>query len=224
MQRQLTIPIIIVVALIALIGSLIDQSGNTRATSGASPTTSSLQENPHAFVTGSSVNQRQGPSTTYAIIGSLAEDTRVEVLSQNGQWTQVRSRLGDGWMASRFLSTERSAERGAPEGEIRASAVRVVDGDTIEYGVLSIRLTGFDTPETYYADCAVENARGDAATARLQQLILGAGTVQLFLREERDRYGRSLGSLLVDSRNVGDILISEGLARRYGGRRRSGWC
>lgn len=223
-QRQLTIPIVVVVALFALIGSLTNQGGNTSVSSGTNPTTANMPREAHAFVTGSSVNQRQGPSTSYDVIGSLREGTRVEVLSQTGQWTQVRSRLGDGWMASQFLSSRRPAVEAAPEGTIRASAIRVVDGDTIEYGGLSIRLTGFDTPETYYADCAAEKARGDAATARLRQLIRGATTLQLFLRDERDRYGRGLGSLLVDSQNVGDVLISEGLARRYSGGRRQGWC
>ena len=91
-------------------------------------------------------------------------------------------------------------------------------------GGLSIRLVGFGTPETFYADCANEKARGDAATARLRQLISAAGTLQLFIQDERDRYGRGLGSLLVDGQDVGDVLISEGLARRYSGGRRRGWC
>lgn len=129
-------------------------------------------------------------------------------------------------MASRFLSSQRHAPVAevAPRGSIRPSAVRVIDGDTIEYGGLSIRLVGFDTPETYYAKCAAEKARGDAATMRLGQLIRNAGSLQLFLRDERDRYGRGLGSILVDGLNVGDVLISEGLARRYNGGQRRGWC
>lgn len=129
-------------------------------------------------------------------------------------------------MASRYLSSQRPspASKAASKGSIRASAVRVVDGDTIEFGGQSIRLLGFDTPETYYADCPAEKARGDAATARLRQLIRGAGSLQLFLRNERDRYGRGLGRLLVDGHDVGEVLISEGLARRYNGGQRGGWC
>ena len=129
-------------------------------------------------------------------------------------------------MASRFLSSQRpvTAPEIATQGTIRASAVHVIDGDTIEYVGLSIRLVGFDTPETFNADCTDEKARGDAATARLRQLIRAAGTLQLFIQDERDRYGRGLGSLLVDGQDVSDVLISEGLARRYRGGRRRGWC
>lgn len=225
-ERQLVFPPLFVVGVVALIGSLSAPNENSPASRRTNPTTVHVPKASYVFVTGSRVNQRRGPSTSHAVIGSLVDGTRVEVLSRNGQWTQVRSNLGDGWMASRFLSSQRPAPAPeiAPQGSIRASAVRVIDGDTIEYGGLSIRLLGFDTPETYYADCADEKARGDAATARLRHLIRGAGTLKLSLRDERDRYGRGLGSLLVDGRDVGDVLISEGLARRYSGGHRRGWC
>lgn len=222
-ERQLIVPAIIVIAIIALIGALSDPGGNSNTSSRTTANSENVSAASYVFVAGSRVNQRQGPSTSHTVIGSLAEGARVEVLSQEGSWTQVRSNMGDGWMASRFLSLPRPtpAAEDAPRGSIRPSAVRVVDGDTIEYGGLSIRLVGFDTPETYYAKCASEKARGDAATMRLRQLIRNAGSLQLLLRDERDRYGRGLGSVLVDA---SDVLISEGLARRYNGGQRRGWC
>lgn len=39
----------------------------------------------------------------------------------------------------------------------------------------------------------------------------------------KDRYGRTLGRVLVDGVDVGELLISEGLARRWDGRRHP-WC
>lgn len=225
-ERHLIVPTIIVIAVIALIGALSGPSDNRNPFSRETATSENVSRASYAYVTGSRVNQRQGPSTSHAVIGSLAEGERVEVLSQEASWTQVRSNLGDGWMASRFLSSQRltHAATVTPRGSIQPRAVRVIDGDTVEYGGLSIRLVGFDTPETYYAKCAAEKARGDAATKRLRQLISNAGSLQLFLRDERDRYGRGLGSLLVNGIDVGDVLISEGLARRYNGGQRRGWC
>lgn len=225
-ERQLIIPAIVVIALIALIGALSGPSGNSNASSKTTYISDNLPRASHVFVTGSRVNQRQGPSTSHSVIGSLAKGARVEVLSQDGKWTQVRSNLGDGWMVSRFLSSQRPtpAAKVAPQGSIRPSTVRVIDGDTIKYGGMRIRLVGFDTPETYDHKCAAEKVRGDAATKRLRLLIRNASSLQLLLRNERDQYGRELGSLLVDGLNVGDVLISEGLARRYNGGQRRGWC
>ena len=40
---------------------------------------------------------------------------------------------------------------------------------------------------------------------------------------DENRYGRKLREVAVDGSDVGDTLISEGLARAYGGGRRS-WC
>jgi len=40
---------------------------------------------------------------------------------------------------------------------------------------------------------------------------------------DEDRYGRKLRNVAVDDRDVGETLSAEGLARAYGGGRRS-WC
>ncbi len=57
-------------------------------------------------VTGSRVNVRQGPGTTYTVIGTLYYDDRVEILEDLGNgWVQLR-KVGDdrvGWMAARFV-------------------------------------------------------------------------------------------------------------------------
>lgn len=39
----------------------------------------------------------------------------------------------------------------------------------------------------------------------------------------RNRYGRLLATIRVDGRDVGEVLVAEGLARPWGGRRAS-WC
>ena len=57
-------------------------------------------------ITGSRVNMRQGPGTTYPVIGTLFYDDQVEVLDDLGNgWVQLR-KVGDnriGWMAARFV-------------------------------------------------------------------------------------------------------------------------
>ena len=107
---------------------------------------------------------------------------------------------------------------------ILADAIRVIDGDTIDVAGDRFRLVGFDTPETYGPKCDYERALGQEATARLRSLLDVVQRAELVVLPGRDRYGRGLARLLVAKRDVGDILISEGLARAYQGGRREGWC
>jgi len=115
----------------------------------------------------------------------------------------------------------------------------VIDGDTVRWQGNSVRLVGFDTPETgNRARCQSERARGDSATARLRELV-GSGTVKLDLVScacapgtagtNSCNFGRSCGVLTINGRDAGQILIAEGLARPYhcgqsSCPRRSSWC
>lgn len=100
----------------------------------------------------------------------------------------------------------------------------VVDGDTIKapYGV-TYRLLGFDTPETRFAKCDAELQLGLAAKKRLEELM-GTSEVKVLESSKRDRYGRTLAHVTVNGRDVGEILIGEGLARAYRGKKRKSWC
>ncbi len=100
----------------------------------------------------------------------------------------------------------------------------VVDGDTFRMDGAKIRIADIDTPETHPARCAREAALGKAATHRLHAL-LNSGRVSLETAgRDVDRYGRKLRLVSVDGRGVGETLIAEGLARRYAGGYREGWC
>lgn len=104
-----------------------------------------------------------------------------------------------------------------------SSDIRVVDGDTIKIADISYRLVGFDTPEIRFADCDEEKKLGERAKTRLSQLINAATNIDI-VSGSKDKYGRTLGRLMLDQQNVGEILIREGLARQYDGGRRASWC
>jgi endonuclease YncB( thermonuclease family) len=107
----------------------------------------------------------------------------------------------------------------------QTGAIEVVDGDTVKINGVSWRLQGYDTPETYYAKCQAERQAGELATRELQALIRNAKAVRIVPSGGVDRYRRRLGRLLIDGRNVADIMVGRGLARRYSGRGpREGWC
>lgn len=102
--------------------------------------------------------------------------------------------------------------------------IRAVDGDTIAMGTERIRLVGYDTPETAFARCTAEKRLGLIAKARLQAL-LDRGPVTIHRTGKRDKYGRTLASVRIDGRDVGAILIAEGMAVAYTGRTaRIDWC
>lgn len=98
-----------------------------------------------------------------------------------------------------------------------------VDGDTFWMQGTKIRVADIDAPETHPARCAEEQRLGDAATRRLQAL-LNAGPIRLEIGERAtDRYGRALRIVTRGGQSLGAQLVSEGLARRWTGRRQP-WC
>ena len=91
----------------------------------------------------------------------------------------------------------------------------VVDGDTVWLDGVNLRLQSYDTPEPYDDICggAAEVALAKRASSRLLRLLNdNAFVVQ---SSGKDRYDRTLATILIDGRDVGDILIEEGLARRW---------
>ncbi len=117
---------------------------------------------------------------------------------------------------------------GGAAGDFRLCAERrqancVIDGDTIRYGGVKIRIADIDTPEVFSPHCASEAALGERATERLLAL-LNAGPIELVpIDRDTDRYGRKLRVIERHGRSLGETLVAEGLARRWDGARRS-WC
>jgi endonuclease YncB( thermonuclease family) len=99
----------------------------------------------------------------------------------------------------------------------------VVDGDTFWFAGDKYRIADIDTPETHPARCAEEAALGAAATGRLRDW-LNAGAFSLeSAGRDADLYGRRLRIVTRGGASVGSVLVAEGLARTWEGRRRP-WC
>lgn len=104
------------------------------------------------------------------------------------------------------------------------AAVRVIDGDTFDHDGTRIRIADIDTPETD-GRCAYETDLATRATRRLEAL-LAAGPFELHQApdgRDEDRYGRKLRIVTRGGRSIGDMLVAEGLARTWTGRREP-WC
>jgi endonuclease YncB( thermonuclease family) len=131
-----------------------------------------------------------------------------------------------GFNAAQFLPAQTAVEASAPVVDATwggiGSSVRVVDGDTFDYAGERIRIADIDTPELR-SRCVEEGRLARAATARLKSL-LAAGPFELKrLGRDEDRYGRKLRVVVRGGRSLGDVLVAEGLARTWTGRREP-WC
>ena len=100
----------------------------------------------------------------------------------------------------------------------------VVDGDTIWLEGEKIRIADIDTPEIGEAKCQSEHDRGILAPDRLAGL-LNEGKFDVIPGGGRneDQYGRKLRVLTRDGLSLGNVLVSEGLARTWSGQREP-WC
>ncbi|HET9811972.1 MAG TPA: thermonuclease family protein [Sphingomicrobium sp.] len=106
----------------------------------------------------------------------------------------------------------------------------VIDGDTFKLGTRKVRIIGIDAPETHPPRCDEEAQLGELATAKLQEL-LNAGPFEMVapIYRARDRYGRDLRVIrrtLPDGsyESIADEMRESGVARRYLGGLRGGWC
>jgi micrococcal nuclease len=100
----------------------------------------------------------------------------------------------------------------------------IVDGDTIRFSGTKIRVEDIDTPEIHDYECESELERGLRAKSRLLELV-NEGPFNIVSNggDDVDQYGRKLRHLMRNGLSLGELLIDEGLARRYAGGRRS-WC
>jgi endonuclease YncB( thermonuclease family) len=93
----------------------------------------------------------------------------------------------------------------------------LVDGDTIWIEGHKLRMAGYDTPEPATNICGGEEevALANKATARALEL-LNSNRWTVEYSGNLDNTGtRELVSILIDGRDLGDILIEEHLARKW---------
>lgn len=101
----------------------------------------------------------------------------------------------------------------------------VVDGDTLWLNGEKIRVADIDAPETHPPRCDAEADLGNRATRRLAELV-NAGPFEAQVASDgrdADRFGRKLRVLVRDGQSLGAVMVDEGLARSWTGRRQP-WC
>lgn len=100
----------------------------------------------------------------------------------------------------------------------------VVDGDTFWLDGVKLRVAGYDTPEPQSNICGGrrEVLLANKATARFIE-ILNTTNIQIEYLHRKGRMNRELVVVYSNGRDVGDILVAEGLAREWPDGREF-WC
>ena len=103
----------------------------------------------------------------------------------------------------------------------KATCVGVYDGDTVTLDIdlgfnhsmnnQKIRLFGINTPEVR----GVEREAGLISKQRVKDLILLKNVILISHKDKTGKYGRWLGTIIVDGINVNQLLLDEGLAKPY---------
>ncbi len=87
-----------------------------------------------------------------------------------------------------------------------------------------IRIADIDTPETHPPRCPREARLGQAATPKMHPLLNADPFTQTPIKRDVDRYGCKLRIVERGGVPLGAMLVRQGLARKYGGGKRSPWC
>lgn len=107
---------------------------------------------------------------------------------------------------------------------VAGDRITVIDGDTVALPcdrpgrgcAEKLRLWNIDAPETFRSRCESEHSLGLKAKARMRALIAGRAVsierCEAVTGRCKDHFGRTLGRLIVEAGDVGQILVAEGLA------------
>ena len=118
-------------------------------------------------------------------------------------------------------------------GNATVSEVRTIyDGDSFRVNIngwpdiigksVPIRILGIDTPEMR-GKCEAEKILARQAKQHTVALLRSGKVIEL-KNTQRGKYFRILANVIIDGESLADSLVSNGLARRYDGGKRDGWC
>ena len=105
--------------------------------------------------------------------------------------------------------------------QYKAIVKSVYDGDTLRvdidlgFGVWmhdqSIRLFGINAPEIKGS----ARSLGITSRDRLTELVLNKEILLETIKDKKEKFGRWLGIIFQENKNINDLLIEEGFAKKY---------
>jgi len=108
----------------------------------------------------------------------------------------------------------------------------VIDGDTIKVNIprwpevvgvdIPIRIRGIDTPEIH-GKCDRERQLSIIARKLVFNVVTQVRYIEL-RNIERGSFFRLIADVYVDDVNIAGLLLTRGLAHKYDGKNKRGWC
>jgi endonuclease YncB( thermonuclease family) len=133
-----------------------------------------------------------------------------------------------------ILSSAYAAKKSAPKlPPLNAISDYIIDGDTFSALVkleneveihVRVRIMQIDAPEMK-GECESEIKAAHASKDRLAELI-PPGTSIILSQIKDDKYLGRIDAFVAarDGKDIGEIMVKEGHARRYDGGKRQPWC
>lgn len=105
--------------------------------------------------------------------------------------------------------------------QYRAIVTSVYDGDTLDVDIdlgfdvwlknQTVRLHGINAPEMKGKDKFL----GEKSRDRLRELVLNKEILLETIKDKKEKYGRWLGVLTIENKNINKLLLEEKLATSY---------
>jgi len=117
-----------------------------------------------------------------------------------------------------FGSKILSSKSGVKMPENENGKISVIDGDTVNYGTLKIRMIGLDAPESNTSRYGYVECFGAQASEHLKSLLNNASALTIEKdpsQGETDKYGRTLAYIFYNGININTQMIADGYAFEY---------
>lgn len=106
----------------------------------------------NATVIADGLRVRQGPATSYQVIGTIQKGKSFPIISVNGNWTQLKTPYGDGWVSNEFIQTNKPTTKRETEsktskdltGNITANSLNVRNSPSLDSNIIG-KLKAGDT-------------------------------------------------------------------------------
>ena len=89
------------------------------------------------YVNATNLNVRSGPATTYSILGTLNQNTKVEVISVENDWAKIKYNSQIGYVSNKYLS-DKKEESTTQIKYVNATNLNVRSGPATTYSILGI--------------------------------------------------------------------------------------